>query len=152
MQYLTFKLGEIEFAVEVGAVETVVDYAGVTPVPSRLAYVRGVMDLRGRTVVVMDLREKFGLAPRERAASSRVIVLTIGAGKGKKTIGGLVDDVSEVVSIAEDVAVHDDGERFEFWRRYVRGIARVDGRLIVLLDAADLFSAAELAKAEERVD
>lgn len=145
MQYLTFTLEDIEFAVEVGVVETVVDYAGITSVPTSLDYVRGVMDLRGRTVAVVDLRRKFGLPDNEKAAASRVIVLTVSPdGVGRETVGALVDDVSEVISLTGDAAPQEGGERSEFWRRYVRGIARVEGRMIVLIDSRALFSPDEL--------
>jgi purine-binding chemotaxis protein CheW len=152
MQYLTFFLDGIEFAVDVGVVETVVEFAGTTPVPTSLEYVRGVMDLRGRTVAVVDLRRKFGLSEGEPPPGACVIVLALSQKDGGgETVGALVDGVSEVVAL-DDLHPEQDSEiRSELWRRYVRGIARVEGRMIVLIDSRGLFSLEELASVTEEV-
>jgi purine-binding chemotaxis protein CheW len=148
MQYLTFFLGDIEFAVDVRVVETVVEYTGTTPVPTPLEYVRGVMDLRGRTVAVVDLGRKFALTAKEPPPGACVIVLALAIPlAGGETVGALVDAVSEVVSIDRIGTEEDHGERTELWRRYVRGIARVDGRMVILIDSEGLFSLNELAVA-----
>jgi purine-binding chemotaxis protein CheW len=150
MQYLTFFLEGIEFAVEVGVVETVVEYAKTTPVPTPLEYVRGVMDLRGRTVAVVDLRRKFGFAASDPLSGACVVVLSISLSEaGGETIGALVDGVSEVVSIDEARTEQDSTMRSELWSRYVHGIVRVDGRMVVLIDSAGLFSLKELASLAE---
>jgi purine-binding chemotaxis protein CheW len=146
MQYLTFFIEGIEFAVDVGVVETVVEYTGTTPVPTALEYVRGVMDLRGRTVAVVDLRRKFGFSAGDPPPGACVIVLSLSlTHESGETVGALVDGVSEVVAIDEVRAEQEAGSRSELWRRFVRGIARVDGRMVVLIDSRGLFSLEELA-------
>jgi purine-binding chemotaxis protein CheW len=149
MQYVTFMLDGIEFAVDVNVVETVVEYRGATQVPSAHDFVRGVMDLRGRTVAVVDLRRKFGLAPADAPRDSSVVVLSnlTGFSTGNVTIGALVDGVSEVVDIEDHEVAKDEATRAPLWRPFVQGIAKKDGRALVLIDSRGIFSLEELADA-----
>lgn len=136
MQYLSFMLDGIEFAVDVGAVETVVEAGEITPVPTPTGYLRGVMDLRGRTIAVADLRRKFGL-PAADAGRGACVVVAEGY-----SMGALVDGVSEVVTIDRLVEEEGAAER-GLWSSFVLGIARVDGRMLVVLDPKGLFQSGD---------
>jgi purine-binding chemotaxis protein CheW len=145
MNYLSFKLVGVEYAVDVSAVETVVDHGSVLPVPSPLPYMRGVMDLRGRVIPVIDLRRKFGLPGVADCGSMPVIVISVADG-GKKDflVGAFVDEVSEVLSISDEAVEASRGDGANLWERYVRGIARFDGRMIVMIGVEGLFSLKEI--------
>jgi purine-binding chemotaxis protein CheW len=145
MQYLTFRLNGVEYAVDVKIIETVVEYEGSTSVPSPIDYMIGVMDLRGRLIPVVDLRMKLGLGPSAGAGGASVIVLSReGDGPQALTVGVLVDEVSEVVTIDEGQIQASGRERYAFWDGYVRGVVRHEGRVVVLIEAEGLFSAKEL--------
>jgi purine-binding chemotaxis protein CheW len=149
MQYLTFNLNGVEYAVDVRIVESVVQHEGATAVPTPLAYMRGVMDLRGQVIPLIDLRRKLGLPEREDTAGTSVIVFTVaGAGNdgAKKSliVGALVDGVSEVLTIDEALVETASGESMALWERFVSGIVRHEGRMIVIIEAKGLFSLEEL--------
>jgi purine-binding chemotaxis protein CheW len=145
MQYLTFRMNGVEYAVDVRIVETVVERGETTSVPTPVEYMRGVMDLRGRVVPVIDLRLKLGLPASEDEGRSVVIVFEVAGGeRGALKVGALVDGVSEVMTIDEAAVEGALGGESALWERYVRGIARVDGRMIVLVEADALFSLREI--------
>jgi purine-binding chemotaxis protein CheW len=151
MQYLTFRLGGVEYAVDVKIIETVVQFEGATAVPSPLGYVIGVMDLRGQVIPLIELRKKLGLEVKGDLHGTSVIVFVVGKGDDKGddkgrclTIGAVVDTVSEVVDIDEDTIKAASGEGTALWERYVRGVARLEGRMVVILSPEGLFSLGEI--------
>ena len=145
MQYLTFRLNDVEYAVDVTIVEMVVEYSSTMAVPTPVEYMKGVMDLRGRIIPVIDLRRKFGLPELEDSSRSCVIVISIeNMGKDRLAVGVLVDKVSEVVAIEEDNIEATREEGVALWERYVRGVIRLDGRMIVVIEVEGLFSIQEI--------
>lgn len=150
MQYLTFRLAGVEYAVDVRIIETVVPYEESTPVPTRLPYMRGVMDLRGRVIPLIDLRSKLGLPPSADSDEASVIVFGVrgsGSGDGAAdiTVGAVVDGVSEVVTLGEAELEAATGGEPVLWERYVLGIARRENRMVVIIQPSGLFSLDELA-------
>jgi purine-binding chemotaxis protein CheW len=145
MQYLTFRLNGVEYAVDVKVIETVVEYEGSTSVPSPIGYLIGVMDLRGRLIPVVDLRMKLGLpAAAVRDGGSVIVLAKEEGGSRALTVGALVDEVSEVVTIDEAGVGGSDGGNYAFWNGYVRGVVRHEGRVVVVIEAEGLFSIKEL--------
>jgi purine-binding chemotaxis protein CheW len=145
MQYLSFRLNGVEYAVDVKIVDTIVEYRAATPVPTPVEYMKGVMDLRGRVIPVIGLRKKFGLP--EIADSSRGIVIVFTVEDGEKrslTVGALVDEVSEVLTLDEGRVESARGEGVDLWEGYVRGVLRFEERMIVILEADGLFSIREI--------
>ncbi|MGO8695654.1 MAG: chemotaxis protein CheW [Rectinemataceae bacterium] len=145
MQYLTFRLNGVEYAVDVNIVETVVECGATTAVPSPVQYMKGVMELRGRIVPVIDLRKKFGLPASQDAGEASIIVFTVEAGdKHRLTVGAQVDEVSAVVTIDETGIEAARAEGASLWERYVRGVVRFEGHMIVIIGAEGLFSIQEI--------
>jgi purine-binding chemotaxis protein CheW len=147
MQYLTFRLNGVEYAVDVKIIETVIEYSGSTAVPTALPYMKGVIDLRGQVIPLIDLRKKLGLPSMENEQGASVIVFSVEGDEtsGKPlTVGALVDGVSEVISIDEKDIRAAEGRGAELWRRYVSGVIRNEDRMLVMLSAAALFSIEEL--------
>lgn len=130
---------------DVNIVDTVVESCATMPVPTPVEYMKGIMDLRGRVVPVIDLRKKFGLPRSEDANLGCVIVFTVDdGGERSLTVGALVDEVSEVLSIGEASleAARVDGT--DLWEKYVSGIVRFEERMIVIIQADGLFSIREI--------
>jgi purine-binding chemotaxis protein CheW len=139
-QYLTFVCAGEEYGVEILCVQEIKGWEGVTRVPYTPPYLLGVMNLRGVIVPVIDLRLRFGLAPRATDGSTVVIVVRVRTGLVEKTAGIVVDAVSEVYSVAPadikstpDLGVSPDDA-------CVRGLTTVDEKMVMLLDIDRLVS------------
>lgn len=139
-QYLTFVLGGEEYGVEILSVQEIKGWEQVTRVPYSPDYVLGVMNLRGMIVPVIDLRRRLSLEKREFDASTVVIVLRVQTSRGEKTVGIVVDAVSEVYSVATEgiKPVPELGDASD--GSCVKGIATVEGKMVMLLDVTALIA------------
>jgi purine-binding chemotaxis protein CheW len=140
-QYLTFLCAGEEYGVGILRVQEIKGWDGVTRVPYAPHYVLGVMNLRGVIVPVINLRARFGLPARPFNASTVVIVVRVASSRGEKTVGIVVDGVSEVYSVAGHMIkpVPDLGGVVD--ASCVNGIATVEGKMIILLDIDALVAA-----------
>ncbi len=138
-QYLTFRLGDEEYGVEILAVQEIKGYSAITPVPNTPAYVTGVMNLRGTIVPVVDLRAKFAMSETQYTPFTVIIVVKVGA----KIMGLIVDAVSDVLNIprADIQATPDFGAEID--ARFISGMAKAGERLVVLLDIDTVLGAVE---------
>ena len=140
-QFLTFVCAGEEYGVEILRVQEIKGWEGVTRVPYTPAYLLGVMNLRGMIVPVIDLRTRFGL-PRRRADSSTVvIVMRIRAGRGEKTIGLVVDAVSDVYNMPPGGVKPTPelgGAGGSAAGACVRGLITVDEKMVMVLDVDQL--------------
>ncbi len=133
-KYLTFRLGREEYGIEILRVREIVAMMEITPVPLTALHIRGVVNLRGKIIPVVDMRRKFSL-PESAATRETCIITTMVEGKeGQVLTGLLVDGVSEVVQIAasdvEPVPALGEDMKLDF----VTGLSKTKGRVIVLLD------------------
>jgi purine-binding chemotaxis protein CheW len=135
-QYLTFTLGEEEYGVEILKVQEIKGYSAITPIPNTPAYVKGVVNLRGTIIPIVDLRAKLGMPTAAYNQFTVIIVVRVGA----KTVGVVVDTVSDVMNIpAKDIqATPDFGAQVD--ARFVSGLAKTGDRLVVLLDIDKVLS------------
>lgn len=133
-QYLTFVCGGEEYGVDILRVQEIKGWEHVTRVPYAPHYVLGVMNLRGMIVPVIDLRRRLNLEKREFDASTVVIVVRVHSSRGEKTVGIVVDAVSEVYSVlAEGIKpVPELGTVAN--QSCVKGIATFEGKMVMLLD------------------
>jgi purine-binding chemotaxis protein CheW len=140
-QYLTFVCGGEEYGVEILRVQEIKGWDPVTRVPYSPPYVLGVMNLRGMIVPVIDLRTRLNLEQRNFDASTVVIVVRVQSSRGEKTVGIVVDGVSEVYSVLAEAIkpIPDIGAVAD--ATCVKGIATVDGKMVMLLDINALVAA-----------
>jgi purine-binding chemotaxis protein CheW len=129
-QYLTFRLGDEEYGIEILKVQEIKGYTAVTPIPNTPAYMKGVMNLRGTVIPVLDLRSKFGMSEAEYTAFTVIIVVKVGA----KTMGVIVDGVSDVLNIPKgDIQPTPDfGGAVD--AHFISGMAKAGEKLVALLD------------------
>jgi len=129
-QYLTFTMAGEEYGVEILKVQEIKGYSAITHIPNTPAYVKGVMNLRGTIIPVIDLRAKLAMAEGQYNQFTAIVVLTVGA----KTMGLVVDAVSDVLKIprAEVQAAPDFGAAVD--ARFISGMAKTGEKLVVLLD------------------
>ncbi len=140
-QFLTFRLDEQEYGLELFKIQEIRGYAPVTPIPNVPAHVRGVMNLRGTVLPVVDLRMKFRLPPIEYNKFT-VIVIAVVAGK---MVGLLVDAVSDVLNVAPEAlrAAPDFGASVD--TQFINGVFQTRDHLAVALNLERLLSESELA-------
>jgi purine-binding chemotaxis protein CheW len=130
LHLLTFTLGREEFGIPVTQVREVIRVAEITRVPQAPAHVRGVANLRGRILAVVELRSRLGLPPADVSPRSRVVVVD-----GRyPVLGLLVDAVSQVTKVPEASVVPAPDEVVSTDATYLTGVARWQSRLIILLD------------------
>jgi len=138
-QYLTFTLGEENYGIDILRVREIKGLTPVTPIPGAPRFVPGVMNLRGSVIPVVDLRLRFGLPAADDSRFRVVIVATVLSPPAEKTVGLLVDAVSQVMEFepGRQIQPPDFGSRGN--TRFVRGMATLDDRLVVLIDLEPLW-------------
>ena len=133
-KYLTFKLAGEEYGLEILRVTTIIGLLEITAVPDIPAFVRGVINLRGKVIPVVDLRKKFGLESISDTNETCIIVAEVNRGDAAVSMGVLVDSVSEVLDIPEE-AIEDTpffGDNED--RQGLLGLAKVNNDVKILLD------------------
>lgn len=143
-QYLSFSLDSELFAIGVAGIREIIDYTDTTRIPRMPDYMRGVTNLRGSVVPVIDLRMKFGLGRVERTIDTCIVVLEIPVEDETTTIGALVDSVREVFEL--DAAAIEPPPRIggKLDTGFMLGMGRVGEQFVILLDPARVFASEEL--------
>jgi len=143
-KYLTFQLGSEEFAIQVLRVREIMGVQEITAVPQTASYVKGVINLRGKVIPVVDLRLKFGLPELEYTQRTCIIVVQVQAETEKLPIGVIVDAVSEVLTLQageiEDTPDFGNGVSTP----YLLGMAKIKGKVKILLDIDRVLSSQDL--------
>jgi len=133
-RYLTFRLGEAIYGIGILKVQEIIGLMHITPVPGTPAYVRGVINLRGRIIPVVDLRARFGMAATPDNSRTCIVITQTTGSRGPATMGVIVEDVAEVVDLPPDrleaVPQFGTGIRTEF----LTGVGRLAAQVILLLD------------------
>ncbi|MEI2779876.1 MAG: chemotaxis protein CheW [Candidatus Competibacter sp.] len=144
LQYLTFSLAGEEYGIDILKVQEIRGWAPVTKVPNAPAFVRGVMNLRGAIVPVIDLRLRFGLEAIEYTKTTVVIVVMVQGATGNRVIGAVVDGVSDVLNLqAADIqpapdfgtAVHTE---------FISGLVTIEAGMVMLLNVDRLLNVEKL--------
>ncbi|WP_028894906.1 chemotaxis protein CheW [Syntrophorhabdus aromaticivorans] len=147
-QYLTFKLEDEVFAVWVSSVREILDYTAITKVPRTPDYMRGVINVRGSVVPVVDLRLKFGMTKTEQLVNTCIIVIEIGLDDETTVLGALADSVQEVIELepAQIEPPPKIGTRLK--TEFIKGIGKRENEFIMILDIDKVFSSDELSAIE----
>jgi len=148
-KYLTFDLASEAYGLEILKVQEIIGIMPVTRVPRTPEFIRGVINLRGKVIPVVDLRLKFKMEPKEDTRRTSIIVVQIKQEGRQVTMGLIVDDVSEVIDI--------DGENIEpapefgasVNTDFIMGIAKINQRVIILLDVDRVLSNGDVAMLEQ---
>lgn len=148
-QYLTFRIGEEIFGMELSQTREVIEHQGVTSVPLMPSFINGVINLRGEVVPVLDLAVRLGRNPINIKKRTCIIIVEITSDEKEFTLGLLADAVCEVSEIpfnqVEDAPAFGANIRAEF----IQGIAKKNDEFIIVLDATKTLSMRELAKLVE---
>ncbi len=143
-KYLTFALGEEEYGIGILRVKEIIGMMPITAVPRTPEYVKGVINLRGKVIPVIDLRVKFEMESIPYSVRTCIIVVEIDAALGTILIGIVVDSVSEVLNIKEEEieSAPSFGTRID--TDYILGMAKIEGGVKILLNIDQVLSAKEI--------
>ena len=147
-QYLTFQLGEEVFALDVSHVREILEFTTVTKVPKTPEYMRGVINLRGSVVPVLDMRLKFGMSMTEKTVNTCIIVVEVSFEGENTIIGALVDSVQEVFELEPDQIEPAPKIGTQLKTEFIKGMGKRDDRFIIMLDIDKVFSSEELSMAQ----
>lgn len=144
-QYITFKLRDEMFAINVAQVREVLELPEITKMPTAPDYMRGLVNVRGKAIPVVDLRLKFGLPAGIDTVNTRVVVLELNIEGETAVIGGIADSVHEVIEL-EPGQIEPPPRLAMKWRsELIRGMGRSGEQFIIILDINAVFSFEELS-------
>ncbi|MDR3672053.1 MAG: chemotaxis protein CheW [Holophaga sp.] len=149
-QYLAFTLGQETFAMDIRSIREVIQFGGVTEVPLMPPFIRGVINLRGSVVPVIDLLVRFGRPAATVAQRACIVILELVQEECTAELGILVDNVSEVLSIAASEVEPAPTFGSDLRTEFLAGVARVNDHFVILLDVNHVLSVEELAALVDR--
>lgn len=145
IQLVSFKLAEEEFGVDILLVQEINKMMQITKVPNAPKFVDGVANLRGRIIPIIDLRTRLGMRKKEKDAKSRIIVVEL----ANYTVGFTVDEVLEVLRIPKETLEKPPAMLLGINSDYITSVAKMDDRLLVLLELEKVFTPVEAKKLAE---
>jgi purine-binding chemotaxis protein CheW len=143
-QYLTFKLGDEIFALDVAKVREVLDFTNVTRVPRTPEFMRGVINLRGSVVPVVDLRLTFGMTGTQKTVNTCIVVVEVSLDGESIVVGALADSVEEVIDLEPDQIEAAPTIGASVRTEFIQGIGKRETGFLIILDIDRVFCAAEL--------
>ncbi|MFA4875505.1 MAG: chemotaxis protein CheW [bacterium] len=144
-QYLTFKLDDEVFALDISKVREVLDCTSITRVPRTPEFMRGVINLRGSVVPVVDLRLKFGMSRAEKTVNTCIIIVEVTVDSGITILGALADSVQEVLDLGPDHIEPAPKIGTRLNTEFIKGMGKRDNKFIIILNIDKVFSTDELA-------
>ncbi|MEA2106494.1 MAG: chemotaxis protein CheW [Bacteroidota bacterium] len=148
--YLSFKLGDEEFAAHVGKVLNILEMTKITEVPKSPEYMKGVINLRGTVLPVIDTRIKFGMSPIEYTNNTCIVVMEVELDHDIVQVGALVDSVQAVREIDDSQIQPPPSIGSKFKSEFIYGMFKVDEKFIMLLDMEKVFSSDEIISLQEK--
>jgi purine-binding chemotaxis protein CheW len=144
-QYLTFMIGGEMFAISILGIKEIIEYGHLTTVPMMPDFIRGVINLRGAVVPVVDLSARFGRAASEVTRRSCIVIIEVESAEEKQDVGVVVDSVSEVLEIpaTEIEPAPSFGARIR--ADFISGMGKVNGQFVIILNANRVLSVDEMA-------
>jgi len=151
-QFLTFKLGDEVFALDIGKVREVLDFTTVTKVPQTPGFMRGVINLRGNVVPVMDMRLKFGLSKTEKTVNTCVIITEIEVDSEKTIVGAMADSVQEVLDLEPGQIEPPPRIGVKLNTEFLHGMGKHGEKFIMILNIDKIFQANEMSFSKDMVE
>lgn len=145
VQYLTFKLSDEVFALDVAKVREILEITNITKVPQTPDFMRGVINLRGSVVPVIDMRLKFGMSETAQTVNTCIIVTEVSLDGDTTVLGALADSVQEVVEMEPEAIEAAPHIGTKLNADFIRGMGKVDSRFVMILDIDKVFSSEELS-------
>jgi purine-binding chemotaxis protein CheW len=150
--YLSFKLGDEEFAAHASKVLNILEMTNITVVPKAPAYMKGVINLRGTVLPVIDTRVKFGMSPTVYTSNTCIIVLDIIMDNESVHVGALVDGVQAVLEIERNKIMPAPSIGSKYRSEFIEGVANIEDKFVMILDMDAIFSTDDLATMMEKTE
>jgi purine-binding chemotaxis protein CheW len=147
-KYLTFTLGREGYGIQILKVREIIGYMDITAVPRTPGHVKGVINLRGQVISVLDLRMKFGMEEAERTEETCIIVVETTAAGRKISIGLIVDKVSEVLNIADENIEDAPSFGMSVDAQFILGMGKIGQSVKILLDIDKVLGAEDFANTQ----
>ncbi len=144
-QYLTFTLGEEDFALDISTVREVLNYTTITRVPRMPQFLSGVINLRGNVVPVIDLRLKLGMSAIRKTADTCIVIVEIEVDGEMTQMGALADSVKEVIDLDPNQISPPPKLGTKLKSEFIKGMGKQDERFLIILDIDKILSDDELA-------
>ena len=144
-QYLTFLLSGEMFALGILNIKEIIEYGSLTEVPMMPGFIRGVINLRGSVVPVIDLSARFGRNRTEVSRRTCIVIIEVTSGEEQQDIGVMVDSVSEVLEIPKSEIEPPPAFGAKIRADFIRGMGKVNGKFVILLDVNKVLSVDELS-------
>jgi len=151
-KFLTFLMAHEKYGLEILKVREIIGIMDVTPVPTTPAFVRGVINLRGKVIPVVDLRLKFGMEPKEDTQRTCIIVVHLAREGQEMIMGIIVDEVSEVLDIDQDQIEPPPSFGADIRTDFILGMGKVNQRVVTMLDIDRVLSEREIALVENSAE
>lgn len=142
-KYLTFNLSQETYGIEILKVQEIIGLMNITKFPKAPSFIRGVINLRGKVIPVIDIRNKFGLEEIEDSEKTCIVVVQIEQENEVYCEGILVDEVSEVMDINQENIDNAPSFELEEEREFIKGIGKIGEKVIILLDVSKIISCLE---------
>ncbi len=140
-QYIIFNIKDVRYGIRIDFVIEVIKLMEITPLPKTPEFIKGVINLRGKVIPIIDLRERFGYEKVELTDESRIIISLI---ENKKEIGLIVDSVSEVLTLSSEVIEPPMSITGSLKTDYILGIAKMESGLILLINIEKILTSEEI--------
>jgi len=150
--YLTFKLGNEEFGAHVSQVLNILEMTKITEVPKTPDYMKGVINLRGTVLPVIDTRTKFGLPETEYTSNTCIVVMDLDFNGDTVHIGAIVDEVLSVIEIEEHQIEPPPSLGNQYKSEFIYGMAKVDDNFVMLLDMQEVLSNEEISEISDKTE
>lgn len=147
--YLSFRLGTEHFGIEVSKIIEILEVPRITKVPHAPSYMKGVVNLRGGVLPVIDTRVKFGMTETQLAVETCIVVLNIEINDEKLTVGAMVDAVSEVFELEDAEIQPSPAIGTKYRPEFIKGMMRFKDQFLMLLNIDKVFSAGEFEAISE---
>lgn len=144
-QYLTFSVGGEVFAIGILNIKEIIEYGSLTEIPMMPAFIRGVINLRGAVVPVIDLSVRFGRAPTQIARRTSIVIIEVDSENGKQDIGIVVDAVHEVLEISPGDIEPPPAFGAKIRTDFIQGMGKVGGKFVIILNIDRVLSVEEMA-------
>ena len=148
-QYLTFKLADEVYALDISKVREVLEFTSVTKVPRTPEFMRGVINLRGGVVPVVDMRLKFGMSRTEKSINTCVVIVEIEVDGEKTVLGAMVDSVQEVIELEPAQIEPPPKIGLRLKTDFIKGMGKHNEQFLIILDIDRVFSTDELMLVQE---
>ncbi|MEJ5361829.1 MAG: chemotaxis protein CheW [Spirochaetota bacterium] len=151
-KYLIFRLEAERYAIPIAKVQEVISYVPITSLHEASDFLKGVINLRGRIIPIIDMRLKFGLPAKDYTERTIFIIVDIVTAKDVYHVGLVVDAVHDVVEIPEDKIEKTPEVGFKFKSKYLQGIIQLQDSMVMILNLDSILATEEVVEIAEKVD